>query len=165
MIIISVGSNLPGAWGDNPYEMCQKAFYYLGKKLNDTSMVVSPMYQTTPIPPSSQPLYINGVILFDSQIPCEDLLSILNDLEDKAGRIRQKINESRPLDLDIIAYHDKIIKDSSRLIVPHPRAHLRAFVLYPLRDVLPNWIHPESKKSLDELISELPPDQGIEPYI
>ena len=109
MIIISVGSNLPGAWGDNPYEMCQKAFCYLGKKLNDTSMIVSPMYQTTPIPPSSQPLYINGVILFDSQIPCEDLLSILNDLEDKAGRIRQKINESRPLDLDIIAYHDKII--------------------------------------------------------
>ena len=109
--------------------------------------------------------YINGVILFDSQIPCKDLLSILNDLEDKAGRIRQKINESRPLDLDIIAYHDKIIKDSSRLIVPHPRAHLRAFVLYPLRDVLPNWVHPENKKSLDELISELPPDQGIEPYI
>lgn len=164
MIIISFGSNLPGAWGESPYEMCQKAFYYLNKRFHNASMIISPMYQTTPIPPSSQPLYMNGIVLLDSQIPCDSLLFILNDLEDKAGRKRQNLNDSRPLDLDIIAYHDKIITNPPRLVVPHPRAHLRAFVLYPLRDVLPEWIHPDSGKSVDQLISELPPGQGIERY-
>ncbi len=164
MIIISIGSNLPGIWGNSPYEMCQKAFYRLNKRLDNTSMIISPLYQTTPIPLSSQPLYINGVILFNNLISCMNLLSILNDLENEAGRRRQKINEARPLDLDIIAYHDHIIHEPPKLIVPHPRAHLRGFVLYPLRDVLPNWVHPENKKSIDTLIKELPDGQGIERY-
>lgn len=164
MIIIAIGSNLPGKWGNNSYDMCQMAIHRLINALSCDDVIVSSWYQTTPIPPSSQPLYINGAIAFEKKIACVDLLSILHIIEKEAGRIRQKSNEARPLDLDIISFNNEIINNPPALIVPHPRAHLRAFVLYPLRDIAPDWIHPIYQKNIEQLIKGIPEDQGISLY-
>ncbi|EUK18987.1 2-amino-4-hydroxy-6-hydroxymethyldihydropteridine diphosphokinase [Commensalibacter papalotli (ex Botero et al. 2024)] len=164
MIIIAVGSNLGGVWSDTPYGMCQEALRRLSVKLQ-CSIKQSCWYQTSPIPPSSQPLYTNGVVALDVKIKPIDLLNILNEMEKEAGRVRQKLNDARPLDLDILDVNGEIINDIPKLIVPHPRMHQRGFVLYPLRDIDPEWIHPISHKSVDQLISELPSDQEIIPFI
>lgn len=163
MIIIAVGSNLSGAWSDTPYGMCQRAVQRLSIKLQ-CSIRQSLWYQTSPIPPSSQPLYINGAIAFDLDIQPIILLNILNEMEADAGRLRQKINEARPLDLDILEVNSQIIEDSPKLIVPHPRMHQRGFVLYPLRDIDPEWMHLISRKSVEQLILELPRDQEVVVY-
>lgn len=160
MIIIAVGSNLSGVWSDTPYGMCQEAVHRLSKELQ-CCVKQSSWYQTSPIPASSQPLYINGAIAIEKKIEPLRLLTLLNVMEKEAGRERQQINEARPLDLDILDVNGEIINDSPRLIVPHPRLHLRGFVLYPLRDIYPQWKHPISHKSVDELIKELPDDQEI----
>ncbi|CAI3947286.1 7 [Commensalibacter communis] len=164
MIIIAVGSNLSGVWSDTPYGMCQEAVHRLSTELK-CSIKQSSWYQTSPIPPSSQPLYVNGVIALTKEIEPIELLKTLNKLEAEAGRVRQQVNEARPLDLDILDVNAQIIEDSTRLIIPHPRLHLRGFVLYPLRDVCPHWKHPISHKSVDELIAGLPKDQEIVPYL
>lgn len=164
MIIIAIGSNLPGRWGESSYDMCQAAIDRLTERILCHEIIISSWYQTTPIPPSSQPLYINGAIGFQKKMDCVDLLPILNEIEEESGRIRHKANEARPLDLDIIAFNDEIIDQPPTLIVPHPRAHLRAFVLYPLRDIMPNWVHPKYHQTVEELIQALPEDQGIRPY-
>lgn len=163
MIIIAIGSNLAGNWSDTPYGMCQEAVCRLSVKLQ-CSIKQSSWYQTSPIPPSSQPLYTNGVVAFNEKIHPIALLDILNEMEKNAGRLRQKINEARPLDLDILDINGEIIENSPKLIVPHPRLHQRGFVLYPLRDLVPEWIHPTSRKSVNQLIMELPSDQIITPY-
>lgn len=163
MIIIAVGSNLSGVWSDTPYGMCQEAVHRLSKELQ-CSVKQSSWYQTSPIPASSQPFYINGVISIQKTIKALRLLELLNLMEKEAGRARQQINEARPLDLDILDVNGEIINDSPRLIVPHPRLHLRGFVLYPLRDIDPQWRHPISHKSVDELIAELPENQEISFY-
>ncbi|MDI2090059.1 2-amino-4-hydroxy-6-hydroxymethyldihydropteridine diphosphokinase [Commensalibacter oyaizuii] len=164
MIFIAIGSNLPGAWSDTPYGMCQEAIQKISSRLQCQPIKISPWYETSPIPPSPQPLYINGIIAFQKKIQPVELLFILNDIEKEAGRMRNKVNEARPLDLDIIDIDGLVIDDFPRLILPHPRAHQRGFVLYPLRDIAPMWTHPLSHKSVEQLISELPLDQEIDLY-
>jgi 2-amino-4-hydroxy-6-hydroxymethyldihydropteridine diphosphokinase len=91
----------------------------------------------------------------------ESLLAALQAIESAAGRVRSQANAPRPLDLDIIAMGD-LVRASPDPILPHPRAHVRAFVLLPLRDVAPDWMHPTLALSLGELIAALPP-QDIRP--
>jgi 2-amino-4-hydroxy-6-hydroxymethyldihydropteridine diphosphokinase len=80
-------------------------------------------------------------------------------MEKLYGRERKYKNESRKLDLDIIDFKG-IIKQSNP-ILPHPRMHERLFVLYPLHDLIPDWVHPYSKKNIAELISESKGNQII----
>ncbi|MDI2113567.1 2-amino-4-hydroxy-6-hydroxymethyldihydropteridine diphosphokinase [Commensalibacter nepenthis] len=164
MIIIAVGSNLSGVWSDTPYGMCQEAVHRLSTEL-ECHIKQSSWYQTSPIPPSSQPLYINGVVTLEKEIEPIEVLKILNKIEAEAGRVRQQANEARPLDLDILDIDGKIIEESPKLIIPHPRLHLRGFVLYPLKDVCPQWQHPITHKHINELIDELPKDQAIMSYL
>jgi len=75
--------------------------------------------------------------------------------------VRKKKNEARILDLDIIDYKKKILYKKNKLIIPHPRMHQRSFVLQPLQELNPKWIHPIKKKGLKELISNLNDKQKI----
>ncbi|CAK7193017.1 2-amino-4-hydroxy-6-hydroxymethyldihydropteridinepyrophosphokinase [Commensalibacter sp. Nvir] len=162
MIIIAVGSNLSGQWGNSPYDMCQEAIKHLQFELQ-CAMNISTWYKTKPIPSSSQPFYINGVVAFEKKIDALALLLLLNNIEKKSGRKRIYRNEARPLDLDIIDFNRQIICKGPKLVTPHLRLHLRKFVLYPLRDVCPQWVHPVLNKSVNQLIEALP-DQHIIPY-
>ncbi len=96
-----------------------------------------------------------------TDLPPASLLRTLQGIERQAGRTRPAPNAPRTLDLDIIDMGG-IVRAAPDPILPHPRAHRRAFVLLPLRDVAPRWTHPLLRQSVQALIHALPP-QDVRP--
>jgi 2-amino-4-hydroxy-6-hydroxymethyldihydropteridine diphosphokinase len=92
----------------------------------------------------------------------ERLLAMLHHLEDEAGRSRPFPNAPRVLDLDLIAMDD-LRRTAAAPILPHPRAHLRRFVLQPLTDVWPAWRHPVLGRTAEDLLAALPETDLPEP--
>ena len=152
-IIIGIGGNLYSKNGLHPVEICQEAI----KSLKSTSIIVekqSSWYRSDPIPKSDQPKFFNSVLVASTTLNELDVLNSLHDIEKKFGRIRKNINEARIIDLDLIDYSSKIHK-SNDIILPHPRAHLRRFVMQPLYEIEKNWIHPILKTSVTEILNQL----------
>jgi 2-amino-4-hydroxy-6-hydroxymethyldihydropteridine diphosphokinase len=118
--------------------------------------VQSRWFSTAPIPPSGQPRYINAVLRLVTTASPPEMLGMLAAIEGEFGRVRAEPDAARTLDLDIIDMGG-LIRDTPDPILPHPRAHARGFVLYPLRDVAPRWVHPASGLTIDALIKALPP--------
>jgi len=123
--------------------------------------VRSRWFSSAPLPPSGQSRYINGIIRLEGKVSPAALLAELQAIEQAEGRIRSVANAPRTLDLDIIAM-GTLVRNAPDPILPHPRAHQRAFVLLPLRDVAPFWVHPALGVPLPTLIEALPP-QDIRP--
>ena len=124
----------------------------------------SSLWQTTPVdcPPDS-PKFVNAMVALVPQIDEKplSLLKKLRKLEKEFGRRPKKIlNEPRPLDLDLIAFGNET-RNSPELILPHPRAHLRRFVLQPLGEIAPKLILPGQVKTVAELLAELPADETV----
>lgn len=156
MIIIALGANMPGPHG-GPRETlvsAKKALEVFDIRILKSSRT----WLTAPVPVSEQPWYHNEVVQIDTKLTPFALLETLQGVENDFGRIRMARNAPRVLDLDLIAYNDEII-DRPELIVPHPRAHERAFVLLPLQEIAPDWVHPVSGKTLSTLIAALPKGQ------
>jgi 2-amino-4-hydroxy-6-hydroxymethyldihydropteridine diphosphokinase len=86
------------------------------------------------------------------------LLASLLEIEARAGRRRGELNAARTLDLDLIDM-DGLLRLAPDPVLPHPRAHERGFVLRPLRDVAPGWVHPTLHRGVDALIEALPPQR------
>ena len=152
-IIIGIGGNLYSKNGLHPVEICQEAI----KSLKSMSIIVekqSSWYRSDPIPKSDQPKFFNSVLVASTTLNELDVLNSLHDIEKKFGRIRKNINEARIIDLDLIDYSSKIHK-SNDIILPHPRAHLRRFVMQPLYEIEKNWIHPILKTSVTEILNQL----------
>jgi 2-amino-4-hydroxy-6-hydroxymethyldihydropteridine diphosphokinase len=105
---------------------------------------------------SDQPRYLNGVLRIEGDVDPDSLLCLLQAIEKAEGRIRSTRNAPRPLDIDIIDMHG-LVRHTLALQLPHPRAHERAFVLRPLRDVAPEWRHPALGLSVGMLLGRLPP--------
>ena len=84
----------------------------------------------------------------------EELLALLQKIEHDFGRVRSVPNAPRSLDLDIVAYGDRVVTEGAPLL-PHPRMHARAFVLLPLQDLAPDWLHPQSGRPIADLIADL----------
>jgi len=118
---------------------------------------VSRWYETAPDPPSDQPPYVNGVVALRAirAVDPAVLLASLMAIERMSGRQRAGLNAARTLDLDLIAI-DGMVRDAPDPILPHPRAHLRAFVLRPLVDVAPAWVHPRLGRPAHALLAERP---------
>ena len=91
----------------------------------------------------------------------KNLLIKLKKIEKAIGRIKTKKNAPRVCDIDIIDFNKKIL-DSKNLVIPHPKSHLRNFVLYPLEEIEPGWIHPIFNKKIDFFISQLSSKAHIE---
>jgi len=125
-------------------------------------MAVSDWYRTSPLPRADQPDYCNGVVRFEGQVEPEGLLAKLHAIEAEFGRVRTVPNAARTLDLDIIDLNGLVLTTES-LVLPHPRAHLRGFVLRPILDVAPAWRHPVLQQNVATLLAELPP-QGVRPW-
>ena len=101
-----------------------------------------------------------GLVPFKNETP-ESLLGKLQALQAEFGRTPKKVlNEPRPLDLDLIAFGNET-RHTPELILPHPRAHLRRFVLQPLSEIAPDFILPGQGKSVAQLLAELPPDETV----
>ncbi len=152
---VAIGANLVSSDGSTPLQTCARALGAIMALKGVASVVRSRWFSSAPVPPSGQPRYINGMarLLCDHDPP--SLLRALSVIEEAFGRVRGEANAARTLDLDIIDM-DGVLRDSPDPILPHPRAHLRAFVLLPLRDVAPGWIHPASGVAIDRLIASLP---------
>lgn len=159
MILVAIGANLPGSDGGSPLANCRAAAMALDAIPGLRLRGLSAWYETAPIPPSGQPDYVNGVAHLSSTIEPAALLATLQAIETKAGRVRGLPNAARTLDLDIVAMGG-LVRRAPDPILPHPRAHERAFVLLPLTDIAPTWIHPVLGKSAAALLAELPA-QGI----
>ena len=120
---------------------------------------ISNWYESEPVPLSNQPWFINAVVKVSTNKSPEELLYRLHEIENYFGRKRSVLNASRTIDLDLIDFQGLIKNDS--LILPHPRMHLRLFVLLPLQDLEPNWVHPVLKQSIKELLTNYTYDQKI----
>lgn len=169
MILIGIGANLARSDELSPLDTVRWATIQLDGLLSLHLRGLSRWYKTEPLPPSDQPFYVNGVALLSAPAGAEEpdpaqLLAQLQRIESLAGRIRGERNAARTLDLDIIAMGagGHTIRTVPDPVLPHPRAHTRAFVLAPLLEVAPAWVHPSLRRSASELLAALP-DQGIEP--
>lgn len=126
---------------------------------------MSRWYRTIPDPPlPGAPRFVNGLALLEGEGGVSDpasLLAALHGLEDAAGRARPFPNAPRTLDLDLIAVDD--LRRDAAPVLPHPRAHLRRFVLQPLADVWPGWRHPVLGRTVEGLLADLPAADLPEP--
>jgi 2-amino-4-hydroxy-6-hydroxymethyldihydropteridine diphosphokinase len=167
LILIAIGANLPGRDGIAPIETCRRAVTLLDMLPGIRLHALSKWYVTAPVPPSDQPDYINAVaaLLAAPGAPIDPgmLLADLMAIETICGRQRDEANAARTLDLDIISI-DGWVRSEPDPILPHPRAHERAFVLMPLIDVAPNWRHPVQGATPAVLLSRLP-EQTLSPHM
>ena len=152
-VIIGVGGNINSVDGIHPVEICNKAI----RSFHDYSIKVkkqSKWYNSEPIPKSDQPTFFNCVVIASTKLNAHDVLKFLHKIESEFGRRRNKINAPRSIDLDLIDYSNKVCKNKN-LIIPHPRAHLRKFVMGPLAEINPDWIHPILKLNVLDILNKL----------
>lgn len=112
----------------------------------------SHVYETPPWGYQNQPKFLNQVIQVSTYLEPEPLLKHLKRLEVTLGRKASFRNGPRLIDIDILFY-DNLVLDTPSLVIPHPRLHERGFVLLPLADIAPDFIHPVQKKSVRELLA------------
>lgn len=101
----------------------------------------SPVYQTAPWGYTEQPAFLNQVIWGETDLSPRTLLRFLKQLEIQLGRVESFRYGPRQIDLDILFYDQWVVQEDD-LIIPHPRLHERPFVLVPLADLAPEWVHP-----------------------
>lgn len=162
MIFLGLGANLPSIEFGAPRETCEAALDLIEKR-GISVLRRSRWWRTAPLPAGSQPWFVNGVAEVESALEPDALLRVLHALEAEAGRVRGAPNAARPLDLDLLAYHDLVRDPAEGAVVPHPRMTERAFVLLPLAELAPRWLDPRSGRSIAELIARLPPGQDCRP--
>lgn len=149
-ILIAIGANLPGPDRRTPLASCEWAVTRLAVLPGLHLRAVSRWYETAPIPAADQPSFVNGVALLSGDADPHALLEALHGIEATADRVRTVPNAARTLDLDLIGM-DGLVLDG-RLRLPHPRAMERAFVLAPLCDVAPGWVHPVLRRAAADLL-------------
>ncbi len=163
MILIGLGANLPSVTLGPPPGSLEAALALLAKE-GVRILARSRWYRSAPVPISDQPWFINGVAVVGTSLDPVSLLDRLHSIESHAGRVRRERNAPRVLDLDLLAYDDRVsAPDDAGPALPHPRLHERAFVLRPLAEVAPGWRHPVLGRTVEELLAALPPDQMAEP--
>jgi len=150
---IGIGSNQ-----GNRIEYCNKAL----REISNFAVIksLSSIYETEPVGIIDQPDFINCVVEIETGLgPYELFIKLLN-IEDKFGRKRVRIGGPRTIDLDLIFY-DNLVIQGEDLIIPHPRAHLRRFVLEPLCEIAPSFIHPILKISVSKLFDDLEDNKRV----
>jgi 2-amino-4-hydroxy-6-hydroxymethyldihydropteridine diphosphokinase len=150
--IIALGSNL-GDTQQNVLGAIERL-----QQMSPLPLLKSSLWQTLPVdcPPGSPP-FVNAVVGLTphAEETPESLLKKLQQLEREFGRRPKKlVNEPRPLDLDLISYGNQT-RATTELVLPHPRAHLRRFVLEPLSEICPSLVLPGQTKSARQLVESL----------
>ncbi|MCP9440216.1 MAG: 2-amino-4-hydroxy-6-hydroxymethyldihydropteridine diphosphokinase [Nitrospira sp.] len=152
MVFIGFGSNV----GDRA-DYCHRAVTLLSLLPHAQVTGVSSLYETEPINDGTDPgegWFLNGVVALNTEIPPRSLLSFLREIERALGRDPDHRAGPRSIDLDLLFYGVRVI-DEPDLVVPHPRAHRRRFVLVPLNEIAPDWVHPVSGLSVRQMLSLL----------
>jgi len=160
MIILGMGSNLPSKFGDrfNNVDLANKFLEEAEVKI----IKKSSYYETPSYPDKRNPKFINIVISVSTNKSLKDLAITLADIENKFDRIRIKKNEPRTCDIDIIDYNGEICNleiNNLQYSIPHEKLSYRNFVLYPLREIVPEWKHPKTNEHINKLIENLSPEE------
>ena len=147
-VIVALGGNLKGSYGsvENLLEAALQAFAAEGLKVTARSS----WWRSAAWPDPAEPEYRNGVALVETALSPDAVLEVLQRLERAFGRERSEHNAPRTLDLDLIAYGRAIRRDADP-ILPHPRAAERRFVMGPLAEIAPGWLHPETGETAPTL--------------
>jgi len=176
MILIGLGANLAGPWG-NAVQTLNTAIETLRQ---DRLRVenYSSFYVSTPYGGVSQPDYVNAVVRLSGPLPPDALMKKLHVIERSAGRRRGRRWGARVLDLDLLDWHGIVRNPSGQatgqapgraggrspghiaLTLPHPGLALRPFVLAPIAEIAPGWRHPLLNLSAAELLARLKPARG-----
>ncbi len=152
MIYLNIGSNLNSFFGDR-FDNINRCIEYLSENKIKICKVSS-FYETPSYPNKRNPKFINITIEVKFDFSSKSLLKIIQIIQKKMGRIKKIKNDPRICDIDIIDFNNEI-SNSPILTLPHPKCHLRNFVLYPLNEINSNWLHPVSKLKITELIGKL----------
>ncbi|WP_106529207.1 2-amino-4-hydroxy-6-hydroxymethyldihydropteridine diphosphokinase [Chitinophaga niastensis] len=121
---------------------------------------ISALYQTAPWGAVDQPDYLNQALQLHTELDALTLLHTLLEIERKIGRIRQEKWGSRLIDIDLIFFNEEIIS-LPELKIPHPQMQFRQFVLVPLQEIIPDFVHPVLLKTINELHSICPDDLPV----
>ena len=152
MIHINIGSNLDSKYGTRFDNIAIAVQLLVQSKIKIKK--ISNFYETPSYPNQNFPKFLNIGLLVNYEDSCLSLLNINKLIEKKLGRLKSKKNEPRVIDIDIIDFK-KMRDNKKELIIPHPKCHLRNFVLYPILQIDPNWKHPILKKNARFLINKL----------
>ena len=159
MIHLNIGSNLDSIYGSRYDNISIAINLLINSKIKIKK--ISNYYETPSYPNNNFPKFLNVGLFIEYNKNYSSLLSIIKQIEKKLGRIKTKKNDPRVIDIDIIDFNSKIIK-TMELILPHPKCHLRNFVLFPILQIDPNWFHPILKKNAQYLINNLSQKSRIE---
>jgi 2-amino-4-hydroxy-6-hydroxymethyldihydropteridine diphosphokinase len=159
MIHLNIGSNLVSKYGSRFDNILTSLNLLIESKVKINK--VSNFYETPSYPNQRLPKFINVGLTINYKNEYLDLLKKIKLIEKKLGRIKTKKNDPRIVDIDIIDFNGAI-KETNELILPHPKCHLRNFVLFPILQIDPNWSHPIFKKNAQFLINSLSQKSRIE---
>ena len=152
MIHLNIGSNLESQYGSKFDNISISLDLLIKSKIKVNK--ISNFYETPSYPNKNFPKFINVGLSINYKNNYYDLLKIIKLIERKLRRIKTKKNDPRIIDIDIIDFNGAINKDN-KLILPHPKCHLRNFVLFPILQIDPNWSHPILKKNVQYLLNNL----------
>ena len=152
IVFIGFGSNV----GDRQ-ELCDRAIALMGLLPQSQVSSVSSYYETRPVDPTGilgETWFYNGVVKLETSLDLRRLFEICQETERALGRDEESRSGPRTMDFDILFYGQHMV-DQEDLAVPHPRLHLRRFVLEPLVELDPQWNHPRLNQSVQEILAHL----------
>ena len=156
MLLLGLGSNLSSSFGDRFMNIDLAISYLESYKVKLRKK--SSFYETLSYPNKKNPKFINIVISIETHLSPIDLMSVLLFIEEKLERKRNKKNDSRTCDIDIIDYNNQVLDfkyKNLNLTVPHKKLIFRNFVLLPLQEISSEWKHPITKENISTLIDKL----------
>lgn len=154
-VILSLGSNV----GDR-LEYLKRAVVALLNSNELKNIKHSSVYETEPVDFIAQSKFLNLALLAESNLKPFELLNLCKKIESDLGRIKRNRWHEREIDIDIIFYNQAII-NSNDLVIPHPRMHLRKFVLEPIVQLSPEFIHPVYNFSVEVLLKKCPDESEV----
>jgi len=157
VVILHTGSNL----GKRLKNLCL-ANYFIEREIGLIT-ISSSVYETEAWGKTSQNLFLNQALVVETQLEPVDILNVIHRIEKDMGRIRFEKWGARIIDIDILFYNDQIIKKDN-IKIPHPEITNRNFVLVPLNEIMPDYIHPSQSKPISLLLEECKDQCAVRQY-